>query len=282
MCFIRVILGSISFYLFISCNHVFYQATDKVYSNPKMVGIKYKSLELKTRDNEFLQAWELYKEDIKEKGTILHFHGNAENRTSHYLFVSWLVNYGYRVIVFDYRGYYDSSGTPSRKGLLEDGKTLVNFVCNTQKKPVFIIAQSLGGAVVVPALTKLKKHCVCSLVLESSFSSYRKIAREKLASFFLTWPFQYPLSYLVTDTFSPIDYIDKLKIPILLIHGKKDKIVSYEHSKRLYDEVKSKEKVFWTLEKGHHTSAFISSKSPYRKKLVKYFELQEKSRSCTE
>ena len=153
-------LSIICLLLSFSCNHLFYQGDNTVYSTPNKFGISYKKISLQTGDGELLQAWKLYNPQIDPKGTIVHFHGNAQNRTAHYHFVSWLVNYGYNVIVFDYRGYHDSSGSSSRYGLIKDGLAVVDFTCNNSVKPVFIIAQSLGGAIAIPALATLKKHCV--------------------------------------------------------------------------------------------------------------------------
>jgi hypothetical protein len=55
---------------------------------------------------------------------------------------------------------------------------------------------------------------------ESTFASYRGIAREKLANFWLTWPLQVPLSWAVDDDYSPVDAIGRVSpIPVLIIHG---------------------------------------------------------------
>ena len=53
---------------------------------------------------------------------------------------------------------------------------------------------------------------------------------------------------------SPINHVEKIKAPILLIHGEYDKVVPMEQSEDMYDELKDadKEVTFIELDKGDH------------------------------
>ena len=64
----------------------------------------------------------------KAMGTVVHFHGNAQNMSAHYTFVSWLPAHGFNLFVFDYRGYGQSEGTLSREGVYEDSVAAVEYV----------------------------------------------------------------------------------------------------------------------------------------------------------
>ncbi|UPT75824.1 MAG: lysophospholipase [Elusimicrobiota bacterium] len=59
------------------------------------------------------------------RGTIVHFHGNGENMTSHYLFVYWLALERWNVFTFDYRGYGASGGEKSIAGSVADGAAAI-------------------------------------------------------------------------------------------------------------------------------------------------------------
>ncbi len=62
------------------------------------------------------------------------------------------------------------------------------------------------------------------------------IAREKIADSIVGWPFQYPLSFLVNDDYSPLKKIkDIAPVPLLIVYGTDDRIVPGHHSRRLYD-----------------------------------------------
>ena len=131
-----------------NCNNLFYYPDKINYSSPSHLNINYDTLTVKTADNEELHVWKLFGK--QEQGVIIQFHGNAQNLTSHYLSVAWLTDHGFSVYTFDYRGYGKSSGKPTRKGLVQDGQAIIEYVCRETKKPVFIIGQSLGGAVAAP------------------------------------------------------------------------------------------------------------------------------------
>jgi dipeptidyl aminopeptidase/acylaminoacyl peptidase len=59
------------------------------------------------------------------------------------------------------------------------------------------------------------------------------------------------------ETISPINYIDKIKSPVLLIHGKNDTIVPFEQSENMFDELEDEGKTVTFIEledEGHHLS----------------------------
>ena len=106
------------------------------------------------------------------------------------------------------------------------------------------------------------------LILDSGFSSYRSIAREKIAESVIGWPFQYPLSILINDDFSPVDCISKVApIPVLIMHGQQDEIVPEHHSRILY-EAALQPKELWELAiQGHVKSG---TEETTRKRLLGY------------
>jgi dipeptidyl aminopeptidase/acylaminoacyl peptidase len=59
------------------------------------------------------------------------------------------------------------------------------------------------------------------------------------------------------ETISPINYIDKIKSPVLLIHGKNDTIVPFEQSENMFDELEDEGKTVTFIEledEGYHLS----------------------------
>ena len=252
-----------------SCNHLFYQPTKDHFVEREKIPLLVENVKINSTDGVVLNAW-IWTKTMDPKGVLIQFHGNAENMTTHGFSVAWLANFNYAVVTFDYRGYGKSTGEPTRSGLVDDGKAVLDFVGRHPvlgKLDSFVIGQSLGGAVVVPVIAEKQNYNTRALILESTFSSYREIVQNKLGSFWLTWPLQYPLSYLVTDDLSPIDYIQKVKLPVLVIHGTSDRIVPFENIEPLLSKVQSS-KELWKVEKGRHLETFVFK--DYRKKLVKY------------
>ncbi len=255
--------------LLVSCNHLFYQPMKETITTPARAGLKYHPFTLTTKDGETLAAWKI--PAIGEKiASVVHFHGNGQNMTSHFAFVAWLAYYGYDVVVFDYRGYGSSTGTPNREGLVEDGRTVLTYL-DKLNMPFFIVAQSLGGAVAIPSIVKGRARHLRAIAIESSFGAYRRLARKKLGQLWLTWPLQYPLSLLVSSGLDSETYATKIVTPAVVIHGDADQIIPIEEGKSIYDALNSKPKFFWLLRGAGHTQAFQAPDSPFKLKLAKFF-----------
>ena len=137
---------------------------------------------------------------------------------------------------------------------------------------VHIIAQSLGGAVAIPAIALLENHCIKSLVVDSSFLSYRQVARKKFSQFFLTWPFQYPLSFLVSDHFSPMYFLKKIKLPLLYFHSEKDQVVPFSQGKALFDFYPYSKKKIMVVKETGHCQAFAMKKNDYKVETLNFLK----------
>lgn len=255
----------------LSCNGLFYfPHKDPIY-DPAEDGQKYFPISFVTEDGVRLAAWE-FPAARASKGCVLHFHGNAENMTSHFLFASWLAERGYAVYTFDYRGYGASEGIAEREGTVRDGiAALRDIQRRCGKNPLIVFAQSLGGAIAIPAMV-MSGVPVKILVVESSFASYRRIARQKLDSIWVTWPLQYPLSFLVSDALSPEDFAGRITCTTLFIHAEDDRVVPIEFGRELFAAIGTKDKDFWSIGKGGHTPSFAREESRYRDKLVLYLK----------
>ena len=77
--------------------------------DPKERGVDYQDIYIGTESGQQLHGWLLPEADDL-KGTVVFFHGNGENISTHVGAVYWLPQHGYRVILIDYRGYGKSSG----------------------------------------------------------------------------------------------------------------------------------------------------------------------------
>lgn len=239
---------------------------------PAFLDLDYDTFAITTDDRETLTAWHI-KSPTPARGTVLHFHGNAQNMTAHFLFVAWLAKSGYDVITFDYRGYGSSSGVPSRVGLVVDGRAAIRYASeHAANDNLFILAQSLGGAVAVSALAEERVNNLRGLVLESTFSSYRSMAQNRLSIVALTWPLQVPLSWMISNQLNPIEAIDKINVATLFIVGEQDSIVPAIMMQPLIDRATMQRKTVWRIPDGDHASAFIADDSPYRQQLVGYFD----------
>ena len=266
-----VFLGTLS-----GCNALFYYPSPHVYSTPTQYHFSFEAVAFPSTDGTLLSGWFIPALDShKVKGTILQFHGNAENMTSHYRSLVWLARHGYHVFTFDYRGFGQSKGTPQLYGGVYDSIAAIDYVQENFKAEgtaLILIGQSLGGALAVAA-AQHSKQGVDAVVLEGAFSSYQRIAQDKLGDFPLTWALQWPLSVIfVRDTYSPEALIGQLApVPVLIIHGTADPVVPYYHGQMLYEAAHAP-KFFWTIAKGGHVQTFSRHGTVYRQKLLQFLE----------
>lgn len=254
-----------------SCNSLFYYPAKEALYDPSEVGQTYREFSVHVEPGIDLAAWEFAPKGVS-RGVVLHFHGNAENMTTHFMFSSWMAERGFTVVTFDYRGYGKSTGTAERGGMIRDGLAMVDALGKRYRSlPLIVFAQSIGGAVAVPVVAQTSAR-VSALIVESSFASYRRLARQKLGAIWLTWLFQYPLSLLVTDDLSPEGFAPTVKVPTLFVHGTADPVVPMKFGYDLFEKIGSTDKEFWEVPEAAHTPAFGGGKSRFRDRLVVYLK----------
>ena len=253
---------------------LFYQPDKKSYGTPASYSLPYEEVTFSSKDGTRLSGWFVPAVGTP-RGTVIHFHGNAQNMSAHFGFVNWLPAEGFNLFVFDYRGYGKSGGGPDRQGVYEDSVAALSYVAarkGIDHNRLLILGQSLGGANAIAAAGGNRFSGIRAVAIESAFSSYRGIVRDKIGEIPLLSFLKWPLSFLlIGNSLSPEAVVAKIApVPLLLIYGTADPVVPYHHGTGLYARAKEP-KELWTIEGGGHTEAFAESGSPYRAKLVRFF-----------
>lgn len=236
--------------------------------DPAQLSLVPEDIEIEVEPNTRIHGW--YLKSKKPKGVIVFFHGNAQNLTSHYVTLSWILKENYDYFIWDYQGYGKSQGKPSPKNTVENGRSVIKYIYNRNPKlPLYVFAQSLGGAIAMRSVIDLKNEIpIKALIVDSTFQSYQSVGSDVLSKSWITWFFQ-PLSYLVlSDKYSPEDKIDQISpIPLMVIHGTHDGIVNYKFGEEIYKDAKDP-KEFVSIENGNHIDSFWG---PHAEKIRKKF-----------
>ncbi|MHC4662327.1 MAG: alpha/beta hydrolase [Planctomycetota bacterium] len=209
----------------------------------------------KSKDGLRLHAWLCSANTDKPKGVVFYCHGNAQNLSTHVRFVEWLPRAGYHAFVWDYRGYGNSEGTPTKRGLRRDTEAAVETFLNLPEAkesglPRIALGQSLGAAY-ASWIASERKDAFDAIILEAPFSSHRGMGAVVLQHNCCTYVFAWPIAWLfVSSSQDPIDSVKEINRPILIIHGKSDAIVPYEMGEKVF-EAASEPKEFISHTGGH-------------------------------
>lgn len=235
----------------------------------EQLNIPYEDVFFETENNLTLHGWWLPAQS--PKGSVLFVHGNAGNISAHVPGVYWLPQSHYSVFIFDYRGYGKSEGEPSLPNALQDINHAIDFLLREKIKTgekMIVMGHSIGAALTISAIANSpNRDSIKGVISASSFSDYHVIAREFLDSWWLTWSFQWPLSFTMNNEYSPLKFIAKIApLPLLIFHGNADKEIPLHHAKRLFNKAKSPKE--WALVEGGHNDIFNSDEN--RKILISF------------
>ena len=260
-------------YLFLTaCSRPFFYPDQHIRLTPDKLGINYQDVNLTTEDGTLLHAWHLVPE-TKAKGVILFLHGNAENISTHIQNVSWLYEAGYELLLLDYRGYGLSQGRPTLPDIFQDidsASTWLSHRSKSKKIPAYWLGQSIGASLSAYYLSHNNIEGLKAVILDAPFASYRQIGREKFSEFWLTWPLQYPLSWLIDNRYSPNKSAHNWSnLPLLVFSSPKDKVVPNHHTLKLLDQFKTSP-LEHVETQSTHTGTY--NYRAYREKTLKFFE----------
>jgi len=242
----------------------FYYPTRIGPHNPKDYGYEMESVKFSSRDGTKLHGWFLpARGGKKAHATVVFSHGNAGSMGYHFGFITWLVNEGYHVLMYDYRGFGFSEGKPERSGMIEDVLAAMRYV-KTRKEvdPNRLVSfgHSLGGAKSIAALGKEKVSGLRAVISHAGFSSYTEMARVMGGEVGAN---------VVGDEWAPRDWVSKIGVPLLIIHGEKDGVVPFAHGEELFARA-GEPKTFFRVQGGDHQRSLVMNDGAYRKKVLQW------------
>ena len=176
-----------------------------------------------TSDGLTLTSW--YGRAAPGKPTIVLFHGNAGYIASRTFKARVMLDAGYGVLLAEYRGYGGNPGRADEDGLYADGRAALDYLASqgVDADHLVLYGESLGTGVAVQLASE---RALAGLILEAPFTSATDIAAS--VYWFL------PVRLLLLDRFESLDKIKKVEVPVLVVHGERDRVIPVEHGKRLF------------------------------------------------
>ena len=250
----------------VSCTSLIYQPDRYLHADPHAYGINFQEYYVRSYDGTRLLAWDLKSKTPNPENLVLMFHGNAQNLSSHVFNLTWMLDKKTDVVIFDYRGYGLSEGTPYPKGVLEDGIKFLQLAYDKFKagnyKRFIIYTQSLGGTIAMRALEEVPwRNEISLLVLDSTFRSPQEVAGSKTHG--LLW-------WQVSSEYTADKELTHLTMPLLVIHAPNDPVVPFKFGAQLFAKAPSTKKTFWKIDDGYHGDVFFVKKGAYREQFITF------------
>ncbi len=220
---------SLIFYLLILLFMYIFQRTFMYHPNVKntdstTVQFKYKEVYIESEKDIKLKSWHSYLNPNKK--TILFFHGNAGELGARTYKLNKFNDLDLNFLIISWRGFSGNNGKPTEQGLYKDAQKAVEWLekKGINKKDIVLYGESLGTGIAVELATKSKYS---GIILESPYTSMIDMGKR-------FYPFL-PISILQKDKYNSLKKLSMIKSPILVLHGKSDKLVPFYMGKKIYD-----------------------------------------------
>ena len=226
---ILIIYSLVLIYIYIFQRNLLYHPKENNYLD-NQIDFEYKEIFIPVNENIKLKSW-IIEKDFKKNKTLIFFHGNAGNLNNRIYKINELYNLDINILLVSWRGFSGNKGKPTEKGLYEDAKSTILWVKKqgVNLEDIILYGESLGTGVATQMAFDFN---VAGLILESPYTSMVDAAK-------LYYPYL-PVSFLLKDRYETSKKIDKINIPILIMHGKQDDLVPIEMSYSLFNKIKGK------------------------------------------
>ncbi|MGB3298309.1 MAG: alpha/beta hydrolase, partial [Phormidesmis sp.] len=230
---------------------------------------------LTDQPNEQLHGWWLPNPGNRQ--TLLFCHGNYGNISYNLERIHFYYNLGFSVLAFDYRGYGQSVSTnlikpvPTESSTCADAETAWQYLTQTRKirpENITIMGHSMGGAI---AINLAAQHPnAAHLIVASSFTTMQDaVHAKKIYGLF-------PIQQLLTEPFDSLSKVQKLRMPVLYVHGEQDRDVPAEMSQRLY-EASPQPKQLWLVPDSGHNDIATTAAAQYQKTVEAFLDSAQNS-----
>ena len=195
------------------------------------------------------------------KPVLLWCHGNAGNISHRLENIRELHQRGVSVLIFDYRGYGRSSGTPSEIGMYQDAFASYDYLIHQRRVSpgrIVIFGRSLGSCVAGEVAINRPS---AGLIVEGAFPSIQAMADHHYLGL--------PARWFVDVEFDLTQKLTKLKIPLLVLHGEQDSIVPVHLGQQVFNAAHEPKRWYVVLGADHNDVPFVGGE-PYFQQVLNF------------
>jgi dipeptidyl aminopeptidase/acylaminoacyl peptidase len=300
---LRFLLVAIATYLFLAVigGVIVSEASLKLFRRPlrhqlamaAMVRDQYhavlQEVSVQSADGVTLKAWYVHPHAFNGNAVIL-LHGITDNREGVAGYGKLLLDHGYAVLMPDARRHGESGGELATYGLKEsdDIHRWVDWIYAHDLAPaqcVYGFGESYGAALLLESLAVENRFC--AVAVEGAFSTAREMSYERVSgplhlqswfgrtlglpvigSAFVYTRLRYGVDLLEP---SPLEALKHSTVPVLLIHGDRDRSINPQHAlilaKAAPDHVQ-----LWLVPGAGHTMAWATTHQEFEARLLGWFQ----------
>lgn len=237
--------------LFLLQGRLLFFPTKNLYRTPQSMGWAYEDVRVSV-DGEMTHGWWMPHPELTQH-TVLFSHGNAGNIADRLESCSIFRALGLNVLVYDYGGYGESTGSPGEQRCYGDVRAMWQWLEREQgiaPEHIVLFGRSLGSGPTAQLATEVTP---AAIILESAFASVPSMAQQLYPVF--------PARLLVRHRFDNVSKVGRFTAPLLVIHGKGDSIIPFAQGRMVFEAGKEP-KTFLEID-GDHNDGFVVTGERY-------------------
>lgn len=239
-------------------NRRLYHPAAEIAQTPYALHLSSQAVHFKADDGISLSGW--WVPAPYPVGSLVVFHGFSGNRSNLLPLLDFFHRRRLNVFLWDYRGYGDSEGRPSERGLYRDGLAALDVAVNMnrfagKKLPLLLYGHSFGAAVALK-VAAARSDRVDGLILEAAPTSVPDL-------FAMAHPREASLArHLFSQPYAAVDAAARTGgIPKLFLHSTEDSVVPFRNGIRLCSAAADPKQLVRTS--GEHSDhAWLQDDSP--------------------
>lgn len=203
--------------------------------------VPFEETDIHFNKSDTINLVKFFPKDSVRRGVVLYFHGNKENINRYAKFATNFTKHGYEVWMEDYPGFGKSVGERNEQLLYKEAVQVYKMAhAKYGKDSIIVYGKSFGTGIAayVASATDCKE-----LVLETPYYS--------IPDLFSCYAPIYPTNRMSDYKIPVNDYLQEIKVPIIIFHGTDDKVIPYRCAKKLKAVIKATDQ-FITIEGGTH------------------------------
>lgn len=255
-----VLVGATLFLVFSEKRLIYYPAAE-VDVTPKALGLPFEEVLIDVEPGVKIHGWFIRAAKEPRVATVLFSHGNAGNIADRLDRVLRWREVGADFLLYDYRGYGKSTGSPDEEGTYRDGRAAYDYLVKDRHLDparLILMGESLGCAISIQLAIERK---AAGLVIEAPFGSIAQMANA-------IYPFL-PLGSFIRTRYENVKKIPQLKMPLFVVQGTKDEVIPVAQGKMVFDAA-PQPKQYLAIAGAHHNDVYVIGGEGYRSTLADF------------